>query len=76
MTIKEEFLTPKQVFETFGRPFFVWWLERRRRLGGGPRFLKVGTGGKDGVYYQRADIEAWIGDHTKSGSEARCENSE
>lgn len=35
-------------------------LMRLRRSGGGPKFLRVGTGVRPRVRYRRQDLEAWF----------------
>ncbi len=45
-------------------------LERMRVTGGGPRFMKAGTGKRSRVLYKSADIESWLeGNSYQSTSE-------
>ena len=39
-----------------GIPFEASTLTKKRCIGGGPRFVKVGKR----VFYQKADLDAWI----------------
>ena len=37
-------------------PMSLSWFRRRRRVGGGPPFLRVGTR----VFYRRTDLREWV----------------
>lgn len=56
----KELLSCKDVYEVYGEPFTYSFLERGRRTGEGPKFLKAGPGRTSKIYYRRSDIEAWI----------------
>jgi len=60
---RRKLLTPRQVHETYGNPFSPSWLERKRREGGGPRFLKAGRGKTAKIYYRFDDLDAWVDEH-------------
>ena len=49
-----DYLTPVQVEREYHLP--VRTLERKRREGGGPRYVKAGRR----VLYRRSDVEDWL----------------
>lgn len=61
-------LTPREVDELYGPPFTIAWLERKRRTGNGPPFLKAGEGKTSKIYYRASDIEAWIEENLRTSS--------
>lgn len=67
---RRRLLSPRQVYEAFGQPFSVPWLERKRREGGGPRFLKVPGGSTAKVYYDPSEVERWLAANTFASTAA------
>lgn len=61
-------LAPKDAHSIYGPPFTPSWLERKRREGGGPPFLKTGTGRTAKIYYRVSDVEEWIEAHMRKST--------
>ncbi len=59
-TSKNRLLHHSEVTAEYGPLFSTTWLEKERRKGTGPRYVKAGRGRTARVFYRREDIEAWI----------------
>jgi len=54
-------LTEKEAAPVLGMS--VFWLRRKRWEGGGPKFIKCGSGKRSAVRYLLEDIETYIAEH-------------
>ncbi len=67
-TNPDRLLTDREVEARFA--LSVQWLERRRRLGGGPAWIKLGAGRTSPVRYRASDVAAWLDAHTNGKEKA------
>lgn len=65
-TNTDRLLTDREVEARFG--LSATWLERRRRMGGGPTWIKLGTGRTSPVRYRARDVTAWLDANTRDGA--------
>lgn len=59
---RAQYLTEREVAAEYR--LTPWFLQKRRVIGGGPPFFKLGSR----VLYARADVEAWISSRKRSST--------
>lgn len=61
----DRLMTPEEASEVVG--LSAKYLATLRRLGGGPRYFKLGTGPKSACRYRPSDLRAWIEERITEG---------
>lgn len=64
----DDLLTTEQVSDMLDNAVTPETLRKKRRVGGGPTFIKIGAN----VRYRRGDVQAWLAENTYSSNYTRA----